>query len=189
MIRWLGPGDPFPAVDAALTEPNGLLAAGGELTTAGSASLSNDTLILAGSGMTPSSSALYFQGTTMQHAQIVYGDGLRCVTGNVVRLGTKTNAGGTSDYPAVGDPSVSVRGGVMAPGTRYYQVSYRDLGNFCTPAPFNINRPDGGGGTVTVKTGSQLQLKGTRTSLEGSAQTEIKGGALCTVQAALVKLN
>jgi leucyl/phenylalanyl-tRNA---protein transferase len=32
MIRWLGPSDPFPPVDAALTEPNGLLAAGGELT-------------------------------------------------------------------------------------------------------------------------------------------------------------
>jgi leucyl/phenylalanyl-tRNA--protein transferase len=34
MIRWLGPSDPFPAVEAALTEPNGLLAAGGDLTTA-----------------------------------------------------------------------------------------------------------------------------------------------------------
>lgn len=34
MIRWLGPSDPFPPVDAALTEPNGLLAAGGELTSA-----------------------------------------------------------------------------------------------------------------------------------------------------------
>jgi leucyl/phenylalanyl-tRNA---protein transferase len=32
MIRWLGPSDPFPPVDAALTEPNGLLAAGGDLT-------------------------------------------------------------------------------------------------------------------------------------------------------------
>jgi leucyl/phenylalanyl-tRNA--protein transferase len=31
MIRWLGPSDPFPPVDAALTEPNGLLAAGGDL--------------------------------------------------------------------------------------------------------------------------------------------------------------
>jgi phage protein D/phage baseplate assembly protein gpV len=48
---------------------------------------------------------------------------------------------------------------------------------------------DGGSGTVSVKTANQLQLKGTRTSLEGSAQTEIKGGALCTVQAALVKIN
>jgi leucyl/phenylalanyl-tRNA---protein transferase len=34
MIRWLGPSDPFPPVDAALTEPNGLLAAGGDLTPA-----------------------------------------------------------------------------------------------------------------------------------------------------------
>jgi leucyl/phenylalanyl-tRNA---protein transferase len=32
MIRWLGPSDPFPPVDTALTEPNGLLAAGGDLT-------------------------------------------------------------------------------------------------------------------------------------------------------------
>jgi leucyl/phenylalanyl-tRNA--protein transferase len=32
MIRWLGPSDPFPPVDTALTEPNGLLAAGGGLT-------------------------------------------------------------------------------------------------------------------------------------------------------------
>lgn len=32
MIRWLGPSDPFPPVDSALTEPNGLLAAGGDLT-------------------------------------------------------------------------------------------------------------------------------------------------------------
>jgi leucyl/phenylalanyl-tRNA--protein transferase len=31
MIHWLRPGDPFPPVTAALTEPNGLLAAGGEL--------------------------------------------------------------------------------------------------------------------------------------------------------------
>jgi leucyl/phenylalanyl-tRNA--protein transferase len=34
MIRWLGPSDQFPPVDTALTEPNGLLAAGGDLTPA-----------------------------------------------------------------------------------------------------------------------------------------------------------
>ena len=32
MISWLGTNDPFPPVSRALTEPNGLLAAGGELT-------------------------------------------------------------------------------------------------------------------------------------------------------------
>src|SRR5262245_40015429 len=31
MIRWLGPRDPFPPVETALTDPNGLLAAGGDL--------------------------------------------------------------------------------------------------------------------------------------------------------------
>ena len=31
MIPWLGPGDPFPPVERALTEPNGLLAAGADL--------------------------------------------------------------------------------------------------------------------------------------------------------------
>jgi len=34
MIQWLRPGDPFPPVTTALTEPNGLLAAGGELSPA-----------------------------------------------------------------------------------------------------------------------------------------------------------
>ena len=34
MIRWLGPDDPFPPVDTALTDPNGLLAAGADLSTA-----------------------------------------------------------------------------------------------------------------------------------------------------------
>jgi leucyl/phenylalanyl-tRNA---protein transferase len=34
MIHWLRPDDPFPPVTAALTEPNGLLAAGGELSPA-----------------------------------------------------------------------------------------------------------------------------------------------------------
>jgi leucyl/phenylalanyl-tRNA--protein transferase len=31
MIRWLGPRDPFPPVESALKDPNGLLAAGGDL--------------------------------------------------------------------------------------------------------------------------------------------------------------
>jgi leucyl/phenylalanyl-tRNA--protein transferase len=31
MIRWLGPRDPFPPVEVALKDPNGLLAAGGDL--------------------------------------------------------------------------------------------------------------------------------------------------------------
>lgn len=109
---------------------------GGGLQSSGVASIAADTLVLAGSGMT-NSSALYFQGTTFDYAQSVYGDGLRCVTGSVARLGIKTNAGGSSQYPMAGDAPISVRGGVTSPGTRYYQVVYRDGGNFCTASQYN----------------------------------------------------
>jgi leucyl/phenylalanyl-tRNA--protein transferase len=34
VIPWLGPRDPFPPVESALRDPNGLLAAGGDLTPA-----------------------------------------------------------------------------------------------------------------------------------------------------------
>lgn len=111
-------------------------AQGGLLTASGSSSLSADTLVLAGSGM-PDSSALYFQGSAFEYAQIPYGDGLRCVAGSIVRLATKANASGASRFPSAGDPSVSVRGGVATPGTRYYQVVYRDRASYCTPSTVN----------------------------------------------------
>jgi len=48
---------------------------------------------------------------------------------------------------------------------------------------------DGGGGAVEVKAGSQLTLSGVTAKLEGSGTTEVKGGALCSMSAALVKIN
>jgi uncharacterized protein involved in type VI secretion and phage assembly len=48
---------------------------------------------------------------------------------------------------------------------------------------------DGGGGAVSVKSGAALSLTGTTAKLEGSASTEVKGGAMCSVSAALVKIN
>jgi hypothetical protein len=106
----------------------------------GVASLSNDSEVLRGSQM-PDSTALYLQGTAQQPggAGIAFGDGLRCVFGTVVRLGTKTNSGGASQYPGPSDPSLSVRGGVTAPGsTRFYQVWYRNAASFCTTDTFNL---------------------------------------------------
>lgn len=108
----------------------------GRLDAHGASSLANDTLVLEGEGMT-NASALYIQGDGVG-APPVFGDGLRCATGNVVRLGTRTNVAGASSWPSVGDPSVSVRGGVAAPGVRTYQVWYRNSANFCTPAGFNL---------------------------------------------------
>ncbi len=108
---------------------------GGNLTSTGSPSISADTLVLQGSGM-PNSSALYFQGT----AQIssVFGDGLRCAGGAVIRLGTKNNLVGASSYPVGADQSISVRGMNVAGNVRDYQVWYRNAAAFCTVSTFNL---------------------------------------------------
>jgi plastocyanin len=113
---------------------------GGRLSASGNASISADTLLLSGQSM-PNSSALYFQGTTQQSAGagFAFGDGKRCVVGSVVRLGTKINAGNASSYPVGGDLSVSVKGLVVAPGTRYYQIWFRNAAAFCQPETFNLS--------------------------------------------------
>jgi hypothetical protein len=112
---------------------------GGKLVAAGLARVSQDLFVLTGSNM-PNSSALYFQGTSQISggAGAVFGDGLRCAGGSVLRLGTKFNFAGTSQYPAAGEQSVSVRGVVSAGDTRTYQVWYRNAADFCTPSTFNL---------------------------------------------------
>ncbi len=114
------------------------LGVGGALTYTGTSSLSTDTVILLGSRM-PNANALYFQGTTQQSggAGTVFGDGKRCAGGTTVRLKTVLNVGGASQVPQPGDPSVSVQGLITAPGTRTYQVWFRNAADFCTPATFN----------------------------------------------------
>jgi hypothetical protein len=112
---------------------------GGLLGGSGNASIAADTFVLQGTNM-PDSSALYFQGTTPIGAGTgaVFGDGLRCAGGSVVRLGTKTNSGGASQFPSAGDPPISVQG-LNAPGNmRYYQVWFRNAAAFCTPSTFNL---------------------------------------------------
>ena len=112
---------------------------GGRLVIAGTPSVSADTVSLVGDEM-PNSSALYFQGTGQQNGGLgsVFGDGLRCASGTIVRLGTKTNVVGASSYPTGGDPTVSVRGNVAAGDVRTYQVWYRNAAAFCTVNTFNL---------------------------------------------------
>ncbi len=108
---------------------------GGNLASSGTSSIGADNLILLGTGMA-SSSVLYFQGTTQIAA--LFGDGLRCAGGTVIRLGTKTNIAGASQYPELGDLSVSVRGACVVGDIRNYQAWYRNAAAFCTPSTFNL---------------------------------------------------
>ena len=88
--------------------------------------------------MPSSAVGIYLQGVTMNYAGQNFGDGRLCMGGPFIRLGVKTNSGGASQYPEVGDLSVSVRGGTSTPGTKtYHQLYYRDGAAFCTSASFN----------------------------------------------------
>ena len=102
-----------------------------------------DTLVLQASGMPAIATAacVFLQGSTRNTAGIVFGDGLRCAAGTLVRLGTKSMPAGHARYPEPGDPPLSIRGGVT-PGsgvTRWYQAWYRNAAlGFCTSATFNV---------------------------------------------------
>ncbi len=108
---------------------------GGNLASSGTASISSDNFALLGTGM-PDSSVLYFQGTTQ--ISTVFGDGIRCAGGTVIRLGTKQNSGGASQYPVVGDIPISLRGFNSAGDVRTYQAWYRNAAAFCTVSTFNL---------------------------------------------------
>jgi hypothetical protein len=117
------------------------LGIGGKLGAMGTTSVASDSIVLTGSNM-PNSTCLYFQGTTQLATGLgaVFGDGLRCAGGTITRLGTKTNVGGTSQYPVGADAHVSVKGAVPAGGgTRTYQCWYRNAAAFCTASTFNLS--------------------------------------------------
>jgi hypothetical protein len=137
-----GSGAPCPCANSGSAGhgcANSTNAGGGLLAANGNASVSADTLVLSGSGM-PNAGTLYFQGTqTVNGGQgSNFGDGLRCAGGTIIRLGTKLNAGGASQYPTSGDASISVRGLDTAGDVRIYQAWYRNAAAFCTSSTFNL---------------------------------------------------
>ena len=112
--------------------------AGAHLASAGT--VSPDTVVLTASGELPTALTIVLQGTAVDPNGIVYGDGLRCVTGNLKRLYTKNASAGIVIAPAGGDPSITARsaalGDPIAPGaTRFYMTYYRDPDPLFCPAP------------------------------------------------------
>lgn len=116
-------------------DANGALLAG-----SGAAELDADSLSLTATGV-GNGFVTFLQGSTVLGggAGVVFGDGLRCTGGQVVRLKTKLASGGTAIYPAAGEPAISVKGMVPAAGGfRGYQVWYRNPTAFCTEGTFNF---------------------------------------------------
>lgn len=48
---------------------------------------------------------------------------------------------------------------------------------------------DAGGGTLGLTSRAKVDVHGTQVAVNGDAQTEVKAGATCTIQAALVRIN
>ncbi len=138
-----GSGTPCPCGNFGATGrgcENSVNPAGAHLWAHGTPSLAADTVIMYASGMPSSASCLLFQGTLSLGPGVVFGDGLRCVAGSVIRLGIRPALCGNRDwgFSVPGDPLLSVAGAVGVPGTRYYQVWYRNAAAFCTPSTFNL---------------------------------------------------
>ncbi len=117
---------------------------GGRLDGSGSTKVTNDTLWFQAYGLPPAASALLFQGDAEQSGGLgaVFGDGLRCAGGAVLRLGTRFASGGAVSFGhgVPGDAPISVNGAIPA-GTvslRTYQLWYRNAASFCTPSGFNL---------------------------------------------------
>lgn len=120
---------------------NSANANGALLVGSGNASVGNDSFLLSAEGMPSTAPVLFFQGTSAPNLGngTLFGDGLRCAGGTVVRLGTKTASSGAASYPGVADVDVSTRGNVVPGNTRFYQAHYRNSATFCTPSTFNLS--------------------------------------------------
>lgn len=136
-----GPLNPCPCGNMGITGngcANSVNPLGANLTATGCADhiTANDTVVLSGSGMPANSACLYFQG--INAILQPFGDGVRCVSGQLIRLGLKTNVAGASAYPTGNDPKIDVKGAITLPGTYFYQVWYRDSLSYCTVSNYNL---------------------------------------------------
>jgi hypothetical protein len=111
--------------------------AGGIMASGGTTSVAADNLTFAASQLLPGQPALLFVGVNAVNAGqgTVFGDGLRCAGGSVVRLGVQVpDASGNANW----GPGLGASGGWSAGDSRHFQGWYRDpVGSPCGAA-FNL---------------------------------------------------
>ncbi|MGH3823469.1 MAG: VgrG-related protein [Pseudonocardiaceae bacterium] len=85
-----------------------------------------------------------------------------------------------------GTVTIEARNGVTVDaGTGSLRLAGKDI----TIAAKTGVKMDGGGGEVKVSSNTKVSVQGATVSLNGSANTEVKGGASCSIQAAIVRIN
>ena len=115
---------------------------GGLLNSAGTTS--PDTVVLTATGMVPSSMCIFLGGDALFGGGDPFADGIKCVAGHQIRIGTKSAPSGSASYPQVGDVSISQKSAQLGwpisnGATRWYQVYYRvPVSTFCPWNNFNF---------------------------------------------------
>ncbi len=114
--------------------------AGAHMDAAGATSV--DNVVLQGSGMTATGICIFIQGSAIDPNGFVFGDGMTCTAGSLLRLRGVALASGAASFPVPPETiTLSARGGVI-PGSgveRSYSVYYRNAAAaFCPPFTFNI---------------------------------------------------
>jgi formylglycine-generating enzyme required for sulfatase activity len=121
---------------------------GASLSASGVAALTGDTLVFTTSGERPTATSIVLQATSTNSTGVAFGQGVRCLSNNLLRLYVKNAVGGSISAPVGTDLSVSARsaalGDTLAVGqTRNYAVYYRDpvvLGGCMSGGTFNMTQ-------------------------------------------------
>ncbi len=117
---------------------NGLFAQGARLYASGVPSVSDDSLVLVTTQVEPNQIGLYFQGANAVNGGdgIIFGDGLRCVGGGLIRIQTRMSDAIGSAATTL---SIGSKGRVLAGDIRHYQYWYRNpTASPCTSG-FNLS--------------------------------------------------
>jgi hypothetical protein len=96
-----------------------------------------NTVLFTCDGIPNGNLSTFLRGTANTAAGFVFGDGVRCLSGTLIRFGSQISG------PAGGNPANTVSSGTtgfMVGTTRYYALQYRNpTPLFCPPATFNVS--------------------------------------------------
>jgi hypothetical protein len=91
---------------------------------------------------------LFLMGDAMTTVPVMFGDGIRCAGGNLLRMYVHAAVGGSVSAPQAGEPSISQRAAnlgtpILTGDVRYLQAWYRDPVLAVCPPPngnsFNVS--------------------------------------------------
>jgi hypothetical protein len=118
---------------------------GASISAAGIPSLAASTMVFTTADEKPTALSIVLQGSSVNFAGIVFGQGVNCVTSTSNRLYTRSAVGGSITAPSGSDPDIPTRSAslgdpISAGQSRWYLVYYRDpivLGGCPAASTFN----------------------------------------------------